>query len=168
MSLDNTSPPGRPGSDELVPSRYALRVGHLAAVTKARLAVIATDATLRHAALALSGPHIGLVIICEENGTVAGVVSKSDLVRHLMLDGIPDAPVAVQMSRDIVSCRPEDDLYSTWKIMAAGNLRNIPVLGPDSKPLGVLDIRDAMKGLFEHEEYQERLLLDYVAGVGYQ
>ena len=27
MSLDNTSHPGRPGLDELVPSRYALRVG---------------------------------------------------------------------------------------------------------------------------------------------
>jgi hypothetical protein len=27
MSLDNTSRPGRPESDELVPSRYALKVG---------------------------------------------------------------------------------------------------------------------------------------------
>jgi CBS domain-containing protein len=168
MSSDNASHPGRPWSDELVPSRCALRVGDFAAVTKARLAVIPTDATLRNAAVALSGPHIGLVIVCEENGTVAGVVSKSDLVRHLMLDGIPEAPVAAQMSRDIVSCRPEDDLYSTWKVMAAGSFQNIPVLGTDSKPLGVLDIRDAMKVLFEQEEYQERLLFDYVAGVGYQ
>jgi glyoxylase-like metal-dependent hydrolase (beta-lactamase superfamily II) len=29
MSLDNTSHPGRPGPDELVPSRYALRVGDI-------------------------------------------------------------------------------------------------------------------------------------------
>jgi hypothetical protein len=29
MSLDNTSHPGRPGPDELVPSRYALRVGEI-------------------------------------------------------------------------------------------------------------------------------------------
>jgi glyoxylase-like metal-dependent hydrolase (beta-lactamase superfamily II) len=29
MSLDNTSPPGRAGLDELVPSRYALRVGEI-------------------------------------------------------------------------------------------------------------------------------------------
>src|SRR5215472_10111233 len=29
MSLDNTSRPGRPGHDELVPSRYALKVGAL-------------------------------------------------------------------------------------------------------------------------------------------
>jgi hypothetical protein len=29
MSLDNSSHPGRPGPDELVPSRYALRVGEI-------------------------------------------------------------------------------------------------------------------------------------------
>jgi len=29
MSLDNTSQPGRPGLDELVPSRYALKVGDI-------------------------------------------------------------------------------------------------------------------------------------------
>jgi hypothetical protein len=29
MSLDNTTHPGRPGPDELVPSRYALRVGEI-------------------------------------------------------------------------------------------------------------------------------------------
>src|SRR5262252_4742273 len=29
MSLDNISHPGRPGPDELVPSRYALRVGEI-------------------------------------------------------------------------------------------------------------------------------------------
>ena len=29
MSLDNTSRPGRPGLEELVPSRYALQVGEI-------------------------------------------------------------------------------------------------------------------------------------------
>src|SRR6516225_11748726 len=32
MSLDNTSHPGGPGPDELVPSRYALRVGEIDAL----------------------------------------------------------------------------------------------------------------------------------------
>jgi hypothetical protein len=32
----------------------------------------------------------------------------------------------------------------------------------------VLDIRDAMKALFEQEENQERLLANYIAGIGYQ
>lgn len=145
-----------------------MRLDKLRHVTVARLAVVSDHATLRTAATALSDPHIGLVVVCGQSGAVVGVVSKSDLIRHLTLGGTAEASVAVRMSRDVVSCRPEDDLYATWKIMAGRSLQNIPVLGADAKPLGVLDIRDAMKVLFEQEEYQERLLSNYIAGIGYQ
>jgi hypothetical protein len=53
-------------------------------------------------------------------------------------------------------------------VSRAQRLQNMPVLGTDSKSLGVLDIRDALKVLFEQEEYQEQMLFNYVAGVGYQ
>lgn len=95
-------------------------------------------------------------------------MSKSDVVRHLTNVGITEAPIADLMSRNIVACGPEDDLYATWQRMAAQSLQNMPVLDAHSEPIGVLDILDALKVLFEQEEYQERLLLNYVAGVGYQ
>ncbi len=72
------------------------------------------------------------------------------------------------MSRNVRSCRREDDLYATWQRMAGQNLQNMPVLSAELVPVGVLDIRDALKVLFEQEEYQEQLLINYVAGVGYQ
>jgi hypothetical protein len=52
--------------------------------------------------------------------------------------------------------------------MAAQSLQNIPVLSTHSTPVGVLDIRDALNVLFEQEEQDERLLINYIAGVGYQ
>ena len=72
------------------------------------------------------------------------------------------------MSRNISSYCPEDDLYATWQTTAAQSLQNMPVLSADSMPLGVLDICSALKVLFEQEEHQERLLINYIAGVGYQ
>ena len=145
-----------------------MRVDALNNLAIARLAVISTDATVRTAAIALSNPRIGLVVVCDGSGTILGVISKSDLVCHLTRGGASEAPVASQMSRDVVLCRSQDDLHATWQMMSARGLQNIPVLGPDSKPIGVLDIRDALKALFEQEEYQEQLLSNYVAGVGYQ
>jgi predicted transcriptional regulator len=130
--------------------------------------VIAIEATLRTAASAFSNPRIGLLVVCDGNGRTADVVSKSDIVRHLRDVGVTDAPVANLMVRNIVSCRPEADLYATWQEMVAQNLQNMPVLGADSMPVGVLDIRDALKALFEQEEYEEQLLINYVSGVGYQ
>src|SRR5918997_4541533 len=91
-------------------------------MTSARLVVIAVDATLRTAASALSNPHIGLLVVCDENRKAAGVVSKSDLVRHLASAGVAEAPIASLMSRNIISCRSQDDLYATWQEMAAQSL----------------------------------------------
>jgi CBS domain-containing protein len=144
-----------------------MRIDTLHPVTSRRLQVIADSATLEAAALAFSAVHIGLLIVCDADGTATGIVSKSDLIRHLPAGG-SGALVTSLMSRAIVSCAPGDDLRDAWRIMANGNLQNMPVLSADAKPLGVLDIRDAMKVLFEEEELQEHLLANYVAGVGYQ
>ncbi|WP_245463915.1 CBS domain-containing protein [Rhizobium sp. NXC24] len=129
--------------------------------------VIDINATLETAALSLSNPGIGLAVVSGENGKATGVLSKSDLIRHLM-DREPDASVVTLMSRNIVSCDPDDELLAAWQIMVAQRLQNMPVLGADSKPLGVLDIRDAMKVLFEQEQLQEHMLADYITGLGYR
>ncbi|MDK4741043.1 CBS domain-containing protein [Rhizobium sp. CB3060] len=136
-------------------------------MTSARLMVIDINATLETAALSLSNPGIGLAVVSGENGKATGVLSKSDLIRHLM-DREPDASVVTLMSRNIVSCDPDDELLAAWQIMVAQRLQNMPVLGADSKPLGVLDIRDAMKVLFEQEQLQEHMLADYITGLGYR
>jgi CBS domain-containing protein len=145
-----------------------MRIDMLRHATTARLATVESGANLQAAAVAFANPRVELVVVRDESGAVAGVVSKSDIIRHLTLQGTGDAPVVTKMSRDVVSCRSDDDLHKTWEMMAARGLQNIPVVGDDSKPLGVLDIRDALKALFEQEEYQERLLFNYVVGVGYQ
>jgi CBS domain-containing protein len=145
-----------------------MRIDRLYSVTSARLMVIGVDATLRTAALSLSCPGIGLLVVCDKNGQAAGVVSKSDLVRLLTRPLTTEATAVTLMSRHIVSCCPTDDVYTVWKMMVTHGLQNIPVLDTDSRPLGILDIRDAMRALFELEEYQEQLLVNYIAGIGYQ
>ena len=145
-----------------------MRVEEITATTSARLTMIDAGATPRTAALSLAVPGTGLLIVCNGGGSAVGVLSKSDLIRHLAHHG-PGAPsIATLMSRDIISCGPDDNVYAVWQDMAARRLQNMPVLGADATPLGILDIRDAMKALFEHELYQERMLSNYVAGIGYQ
>lgn len=143
-------------------------VATLEPMTSGRLAVIGADATARAAALALTRSDIGLLVVCTETGKAAGVLSKSDLVRHLAHSAGAGVTATMLMSRHVVSCGPNDDVHTVWQTMAARNLQNVPVLGDDGRPLGILDIRDAMKALFEQEEMQEQLLANYIAGIGYQ
>jgi len=142
-------------------------IDKLHSLTSPRLAVIDLNATVQTAAHGLSRPGVGLVVVCNGNGSAEGVLSKSDLIRHLA--GSTSAPpVSALMSRSIVSCGPQDDVHEVWQIMTALNLQNIPVIADGARPLGILDIRDAMKALFEQEEMQERMLFNYVTGVGYR
>lgn len=144
-----------------------MHVDSLHAAISARLATVELDATLQTVASHLSRPGIGLVVVCRDTGA-AGVLTKSDLVRHLVSAGAADAPAALLMSSPIVSCKPNDDVYDVWQTMTARKLQNVPVLGDDLKPLGTLDIRDAMQALFDQEQYQERVLIDYIDGIGYR
>jgi CBS domain-containing protein len=145
-----------------------MRIEQLNPTTSARLMTIGVDATLRAAAISFSRPGVGLVIVCREDGGAAGVLTKSDLIRHLANSGPTQTTAATLMSQPIVFCGPDDDLHTVWETMTAHRLQNIPVLDLDHKPLGILDVREAMKTLFEEEEFQERLLTNYIAGVGYQ
>jgi CBS domain-containing protein len=142
-------------------------IDKLHALTSPRLAVIDLNATVQTAAHWLSRPGVGLVVMCNGSGSAEGVLSKSDLVRHLA-GSMSVPPVSALMSRSIVSCGPQDDVRAVWQIMAARNLQNIPVIDDRARPVGILDIRDAMKALFEQEEMQERMLSNYVTGVGYR
>ncbi|RWD32557.1 MAG: CBS domain-containing protein [Mesorhizobium sp.] len=142
-------------------------IDKLHTLTSTRLVVINFDAAVQTAARWLSRPGVGLIVVCNGYGCAEGVLSKSDLVRHLA-GSTSIQPVSALMSRSIVSCSPQDDVHAVWQTMAARNPQNIPVVDDGPKPLGVLDIRDAMKALFEQEEMQEQMLINYVSGIGYQ
>jgi len=144
-----------------------MRILDLAETTRPRLRTLDRSATARSAAAALSAPGAGLVVI-SAGGEAVGVVSKSDLVRHLARAGAADAGAAGLMTRTVFSCRPEEDLRAVWHRMTAAGLQNVPVLGDNARPLGVLDVRDAMRAILATEEMEERALENYIAGVGYR
>jgi CBS domain-containing protein len=143
-----------------------MRIERLYPMTSARLRVITVAATLEAAASMFANPGVGLLVISARNGKAEGVLSKSDLVRHLT-DREQFATIEALMNRNIIACSPADDLQAAWQTMVDNKVQNIPVLGPDTRPVGVLDVRDAMKVLFEQEQLQEQMLANYVAGIGY-
>lgn len=145
-----------------------MRIDSFKEMTTGRLRTIEAGAAVRTAATSLSDSDAGLVVVCSERGEAAGVISKSDLVRHLARSGSAGAGAAGLMTRAFVSCRPEDEIRTVWQAMTVRRLQNVPVLGTDSRPLGILDIRDAMRVILETEQLEEQALANYIAGVGYR
>ncbi len=134
-----------------------------------RLITIGADAPLIAAATLLRDLDVDLVVVSDSDGVLAGVITKTDIVRqisHCQGAGCMAAASAV-MTQAVIYCRPDNLLHEIWLIMKERHLKNIPILDRDSRPIGVLNARDALEALLEELEYEEVLLREYVMCVGY-
>jgi len=135
-----------------------------------RLVTIAEDAPLIEAAKLLREPHTDFLVVCGCDAPLAGVITKTDLVRAISQcqgSGCMAAASTV-MTRTVILCHPSAFLHDIWSIMKERGLKNIPVVDPGSRPIGVLNARDALEALLQEAEYEEGLLRDYVMCVGYR
>ena len=133
-----------------------------------RLVTICDDAPLIEAAKLLSS-GTDLLVVCGSAGVLAGVVTKTDVVRQMSSCQGAGCTTAVSsaMTRDVVLCRPDEFLHDVWMRIKERSLKNIPVAGRGSYPLGVLNARDILQVLLQESEDEEAMLRDYVMGIGY-
>jgi CBS domain-containing protein len=93
-------------------------VKRLLPAAREKLVIIADDAPLMEAANLL---HKGtdLVIVCDSAGLVAGVVTKTDVVGQMSRCQGASCTMAASltMTRDVVTCRPDELLQEVWKRM---------------------------------------------------
>lgn len=145
------------------------RVTHLSSVTRSRLATVTLHAPLLEAAQKLSKTHIGLVVVCDPDGVMAGVISKGDIVRQIghCQGNSCHTQVSELMTTKVTCCQPADLLSEVLALMQEHGLVHVPVLDAYQRPLGVVNARDALRVLVAEGEYEQSLLLDYVMGVGY-
>lgn len=129
-----------------------------------RLVTIGCDSPLIDAAKLLREPHTDILVVCSCDELLAGVITKTDLVRAISRGQASGCSAAAST---VILCRPNDLLHDIWSIMKERGLKNIPVVDQDSRPIGVLNARDALEVLLEEAEYEEGLLRDYVMCVGY-
>ena len=126
-------------------------------------------AALTTAARALSTPRQELVVVCDTGGKAIGVLTKADVVRRIThCEGSAcHASVTSAMTRDIVSCRPQDQLSDVWLRMKSSGLRHIPVLDDACRPLGVLNAWDTLEALLDEVVGEEKLMREYLHNAGY-
>lgn len=146
-------------------------VREILSAARQRLARIGMDATLAEVATLLSVKHTNLVVVCDSEERMIGVITDSDIVRYFAHCRRHDHPwdlcATTIMTHDVISCRPEDQLHEVWATMRSDSLRHIPVIGADQKPIGILYARDALKSLLKEVHHEEDILRDYILGTGF-
>ena len=144
-------------------------VGGLIASARERLVMLTDQAPLIDAARLFNETGTDIVVICAVDGRLAGVVTKTDIVRQISRchGSACKTQVSTVMTQDVVVCRHGEQLSLVWSEMKVRKLKNIPVMDDESRPVGVLNARDALQALLHESENEESLLRDYVMTVGY-
>jgi len=145
-------------------------VSSMDAIAASRLATVSVKALLADVAKVLSSTHISLVVVCNCDGTMAGVITKTNIVQRISQceEAVCTMAAADMMTLDVTSCRPTDLLPDVLSMMHKRGFVHIPVIDEQSKPTGVVNARDALRTLQAQEKYEDALLRDYVMGIGYR
>jgi CBS domain-containing protein len=134
-----------------------------------RLNTIPTGALLTNAAKLLCDTHRSLLVVCNADGAMVGVITKTDIVRQIAYceGGRCRIPADAVMRRDVTYCHPSDSLHDVLSKMKERGLVHVPIVDQESKPVGVINARDALQVLLGDVEYDVSFLRDYVMGLGY-
>jgi CBS domain-containing protein len=106
---------------------------------------------------------IGAIVITDESGRLAGIVSERDLVRALARHGreVLDQPVSEFMTSEVMTCTPEDSLAAVMERMTEGKFRHLPVL-EGGRLAGIVSIGDAVKQRIAEAEAETRAMREYI------
>jgi CBS domain-containing protein len=161
------TPDTTPASSTIFDDESAF-VEQVLTAARARLVMISSDASLLEAARLLRA-GTDLIVVRGAGGAIAGVITKSDVIAQISVcQGVAcGVSAALVMSVDVLQCAPGDRLHDVWLKMKARGLKNIPIVGAEGRPIGVLNARDALDALLKEVKVEESLLRDYVMGVGY-
>ena len=107
---------------------------------------IGANAKVIDAVRLLSEKRIGAVLVADDAGTPLGILSERDVVRELgrrdelsLRDSVGD-----MMTRNLVSCSPEDTADAVLAKMTDGRFRHMPVMEGETLA-GLISIGDVVK-----------------------
>jgi len=146
-----------------------IHVDRILPAGRKRLLTIRDEAPLMDVAKLLREPDADLVVVCNGDELMVGVISKTDIIRQISQwrESEFAAAASTVMTRTVVSFRPDDLLQDVWTTMKHRRLKNVPILDQDYRPIGVLNARDVLEALLEEVEYEETLLKEYVMRIGH-
>ena len=87
--------------------------------------------------------NLGALPVCDDTGRLRGVITDRDIVTRCVAGDLDPDETAIReiMSRGVTTCRPDDDADDALRIMSAGQIRRLPVIG-GGRVVGMLSLAD--------------------------
>ena len=111
----------------------------------------------------LSTRRIGSVLVVDTSNSISGIVSERDLVRAMATHGAKamDLEASHVMTREVVTCDPDDSIDQVMQTMTSGRFRHLPVVR-HGELLGLVSIGDVVKARLEETKHETEALKAYI------
>jgi CBS domain-containing protein len=128
-----------------------------------KVVTVRPQATILDACRLLAEHRIGAVPVVDEDGRVAGIFSERDSVRAVAQQGSRalDLPLTEVMTRNVLTCKPEDSLDDLMGVMTTRRVRHLPVIEA-GKLIGIVSIGDVVKHRLDQAALEVDSLREYV------
>lgn len=125
---------------------------------------VAPGATVLEAARAMDAHNVGSLLVVDGDKPV-GIFSERDLMRRVVVAGKDPAKVKVRevMSRDVWVVEPDTRVKEAMAIMTERRCRHLPVV-EKGKVVGLISIGDLVRWISRDQEFQIRMLENYITG----
>ena len=127
-------------------------------MTKSPVSALPTDTVVNVAQL-MKERDIGPVPIVEDKVSrkLVGIVTDRDLAMKVVAEGRDPNTTLVRdvMTKEVVTCREEDDIDGTLDAMSTHQLRRIPVVDKDDRLVGIIAQADVAIRMDEPEKTGE-------------
>jgi CBS domain-containing protein len=122
------------------------------------------DAPLAEAIAVLTRHNIGAVLVLDEFGAPAGILSERDCVRAIAKIGpaVLSNAVSDHMTTPVVVCEEDDALEDVAELMTRRRFRHLPVV-EHGRVIGIVSIGDVVKSRIEETLAEAEALKDYIS-----
>jgi CBS domain-containing protein len=129
---------------------------------------LAPDSNISDATIVFAAKRIGAVVIKDEGGGLAGILSERDVVQALAAESVRALalPVTKYMTRAVATCLEGDTVEDLMEMMTQGRFRHVPVLDAQGQLCGIISIGDVVKTLIEETAREASNLRQYIAAAG--
>lgn len=129
-----------------------------------RVVSLSPDDTVFEALTVMDAENIGAVLVVDDAGDIAGILSERDYARKVILVGKSSKDTAVSeiMTRQVAVISPGNSVEEAMALMSEKRCRHLPVL-EDGRLCGVISIGDVVRAVIQDKEILISQLEHYIS-----
>ena len=106
--------------------------------------------------------RIGAIVICHEDGKLAGIFSERDVVNHITKhNDFLALPVSEIMTKKVTTTTTDATAQELMQIMTQKRIRHIPITQGE-KVIGIVSIGDVVKRMLENYQTETEQLKQFI------